>query len=109
MMSLRIIFFLIHSHNKHFHIPFCRSGNDHLLCSRLNVKLGFLRLCIKSGGFDHIFDTQFLPGKLLRCLRSQNTFDFVTIHDENIVLFQGGRTLCGAESAAELTVNRIVL
>ena len=79
----RIIFVFVNTHNDGNIFAFCRSGDDNLFNSVMQVSSSLFAFSETTGGFYNDFSTSFAPRNLCR-IHAGEYFDFVTINNNEV-------------------------
>ena len=95
----RIIFFFVNTHNDGDVFAFCRSGDDYLFNSVMQMSCSLGSFGEAAGGFYNNFSTCFAPRNLCR-IQASKYFDFAIVNN-NVVTFD-------ANFMIESAVDRVI-
>ena len=107
VMLGRIIESVIHADDEGGVLALGRCGNDDFLTTGSDVALGLRCIGKEAGGLDDDFHAQLFPRQTV-WTASADHFDFVTIDDDDVVLFQRWGRFLGGHRACEATLGGVV-
>ena len=89
-------------------LAFGRGGDDDFFTSGGDVALGFIGLGEETGGFDHEVDPQLFPWEGGGAFLHGETFDFVSVDHEDVVLRHGGGRFGAGDVEVKTALGGIV-
>ena len=93
--------------NDSWEVVTCRSRDNHLLCTSLNVCRSLLLRSVETSALEHNINTKLTPRKL-SCVWLSVDSDFLTINDDRVVCCFNS-VLTFTELASETTLCSVIL
>lgn len=103
-----VVLVVVHAHDDGDIFAFGRSRDDDLFAPGGDMAFGFVRFGKEAGGFNDVVDPEIFPGKSGGPFFDGETFDFMTIDDEDIVLGDGGGGFGAGDVEVEAALGGVV-